>query len=192
MININNQEYRVGLWDTVTDWWQFEDCHRQRPLIYPQTDVFLICVSVVKKGWRKDAIKENIIKYYQNGLCKKQIDAIAFVQEVQMICGDDIPCILVGTKSDLRDNDKDKTIDDYEKYQHECWTKDEMKQLQLYCNCIEYIECSALKGTNVEQVFELACKTAIQFREIRIQRDKLRKQHNANNKDNKSNNCRLM
>ena len=57
-----------------------------------------------------------------------------------------------------------------------------MKQLQLYCNCVKYVECSALKDINVKQVFESACQTV-------IEKDKLKRK---GKKRNSKNNCLLM
>ena len=77
-IMINGQPIQLGLWDTAGQ----EDYDRLRPLSYPQTDVFLICYSIVdetslenvKHKWSDE------IKYHADG----------------------VPIILVGTKLDLR------------------------------------------------------------------------------------------
>ncbi|KAF9088408.1 hypothetical protein BGX29_000289 [Mortierella sp. GBA35] len=43
IIDVNGKPIKLGLWDTAGQ----EDYDRLRPLYYPQTDVFLICFSVV-------------------------------------------------------------------------------------------------------------------------------------------------
>merc|ERR1711879_1041950 len=63
-----------------------EDYDRLRPLSYPQTDVFLICFSVVSKA------------SFDNVKAK-------WVPEINQHATD-VPMILVGTKADLR-NDTD-------------------------------------------------------------------------------------
>ena len=40
---VDEREVNLGLWDTAAQ----EDYDRLRPLAYPQTDVFLVCFSVV-------------------------------------------------------------------------------------------------------------------------------------------------
>lgn len=40
---IDGERYTVGLWDTAGG----EEYDRLRPLAYPQTDIFMICFSVV-------------------------------------------------------------------------------------------------------------------------------------------------
>ena len=43
IINQGNEPYTLGLFDTAGQ----EDYDRLRPLSYPQTDVFLVCFSIV-------------------------------------------------------------------------------------------------------------------------------------------------
>jgi len=77
---IDNTPVNLGLWDTAGQ----EDYDRLRPLSYPQTDIFLICFSVVSP-----ASHENVKgKWYP---------------EVKHHCPN-TPVILVGTKTDLRED----------------------------------------------------------------------------------------
>ena len=70
---------KLGLWDTAGQ----DDYTRLRPLSYPQTDIFIICFSVV------------LPESYENVKSK-------WNPEITHHCPE-VPKILVGTKVDLRD-----------------------------------------------------------------------------------------
>lgn len=77
---IGDEPYTLGLFDTAGQ----EDYDRLRPLSYPQTDVFLICFSVMSP-----ASFENVKEKW--------------LPEVHHHCPG-VPCIIVGTQIDLRED----------------------------------------------------------------------------------------
>merc|ERR1711868_135971 len=79
-VMVDGKPINLGLWDTAGQ----EDYDRLRPLSYPQTDVFLICFSVISP-----ASFENVTsKWYP---------------EIKHHCPD-APILVVGTKIDLRED----------------------------------------------------------------------------------------
>ena len=119
----------LGFFDTAGQ----EDYDRLRPLSYPQTDIFLLCFSVVSP-----ASFENITaKWYP---------------EVQCNCPKSL-VLLVGLKKDLRDdpaivaNLLEKRLAPITFLQG----KSLAKQLGT-----EYVECSALTDEGMKEVFDTA------------------------------------
>ena len=79
-VMVDGKPVNLGLWDTAGQ----EDYDRLRPLSYPQTDVFLVCFSIVSPTSYENAN----VKWYP---------------EISHHCPK-TPVILVGTKHDLRDD----------------------------------------------------------------------------------------
>uniref|UniRef100_A0A1I8HPF2 Ras-related C3 botulinum toxin substrate 1 n=1 Tax=Macrostomum lignano TaxID=282301 RepID=A0A1I8HPF2_9PLAT len=157
----NIMPINLGLWDTAGQ----EDYDRLRPLSYPQTDVFLVCFSLISP-----ASYENVrAKWYP---------------EVSHHCPN-TPIILVGTKLDLRD-DKDTIEKLREKrlapithlqllgqpatqilslqmlvyrafYMGTCNTPQGMTMAKEI-NAVKYLECSALTQKGLKNVFDEAIR----------------------------------
>lgn len=99
---------------------------------YQYTHVFMICFSLGSISSMENV--ENI-----------------WIPEIKQYCPN-VPYILVGTKSDLRDNSPNDSI----------ITSDQGKQLKNKIKAKHYIECSALKNQNVAETFKLAMKVGEQ------------------------------
>jgi Ras-related C3 botulinum toxin substrate 1 len=79
-VMVGNKPINLGLWDTGGQ----EDYDRLRPLSYPDTDVFLVCFSVVSPT------------SYENVSAK-------WIPELRHHAPN-VPILLVGTKTDLRED----------------------------------------------------------------------------------------
>ena len=132
---VNEQRINLGLWDTAGQ----EDYDRLRPLSYPQTDVFLICFSVVSPP------------SYDNVSSKWQ-------PEVAHHCPK-TPCLLVGTKLDMRE-DKDQ-LKKLEEKKITPITYEQGMAKAKDIGAVKYIECSALTQKNLRLVFDEAVRAVI-------------------------------
>ena len=58
---VDGKPISLGLWDTAGQ----EDYDRLRPLSYPQTDVFLICFSIVSRA-SFDNVKAKVFECHES------------------------------------------------------------------------------------------------------------------------------
>lgn len=132
-VEVDGKLINFALWDTAGQ----EEYARLRALSYPETDVFLLCFSVVSPS-----SFENIkTKWYP---------------EIQHHCPE-AKTMLVGTKIDLRE-DKE-TLD---KLKGEKLPTPEMaQQVASSIGCVAYLECSALTQEGLKKVFEEAIRAVI-------------------------------
>jgi len=126
-VKVDNQVVSLGLWDTAGQ----EDYDRLRPLSYPGSDVVLICFSINSKH----SLENVSTKWYPEIL--------------QYIPG--VPVILVGTKSDLRQDDK----------KGECVSKADVDAVIKRINPIKYVECSALTRQGLKELFDDSVRAAL-------------------------------
>jgi len=131
-VMVDGTPINLGLWDTAGQ----EDYDRLRPLSYPQTDVFLICYSVVNPT------------SYENVRSK-------WYPEVRHHCPDK-PIILVGTKLDLRDDSK--TLEKLRERKMAPISYSQGVAMAKEIGAVKYIECSALSLKGLKSVFDEAIR----------------------------------
>lgn len=120
-----------------------EDYDRLRPLSYPQTDVFLVCFSVASPS-----SLDNVL--------------VKWVPEIRHHCAD-VPLILVGTKSDLRD-DRD-TQHALQQSGQSLVKRETALKTAHKMRAVAYTECSALTQRGLKLVFEEAVRAVLCPRE---------------------------
>jgi small GTP-binding protein len=135
-VMVEDQQINLQLWDTAGQ----EDYKKLRPLSYPQTDVFVLCFSLVGP-----TSLENI----QN----------MWVPEVKEHCPN-TPYILVGMKSDLRDQFA-QHADEYKSKGMEPVPSQRGEEMKKVIGAQAYIECSARMQYNLKEVFESAIKVVL-------------------------------
>eukprot|EP01095_Lingulamoeba_sp_RSL-Kostka_P017722 TRINITY_DN93_c0_g2_i1.p1 TRINITY_DN93_c0_g2~~TRINITY_DN93_c0_g2_i1.p1 ORF type:complete len:200 (-),score=60.47 TRINITY_DN93_c0_g2_i1:161-760(-) len=132
-IMIDEQPYTIGLWDTAGQ----EEYDKMRSLCYPQTDVFLLCFSVVHP-----TSFENIKLRWVEEL-KEEAEGIAY--------------LLIGTQIDRR---SDKDI--LEKLDGKSPISGQMgRSLAKEIDAIGYCECSALTQDGLKNVFDTAARYVV-------------------------------
>ncbi|XP_050986878.1 ras-related C3 botulinum toxin substrate 1-like [Labeo rohita] len=142
-VTVDGNPVDLRLWDTAGQ----EEYDRLRALSYPDTDVFLICFSIVS------------LESLYNVRCK-------CTSEVRCHCPN-APIILVGTKLDLR-NDKDAIKRLKEKGLTPV-TQHQGQKMAKKIRAVRYLECSALKLVGIREVFdeairEVLCPSTVQNR----------------------------
>jgi len=134
-VMVDGKPVNLGLWDTAGQ----EDYDRLRPLSYPQTDVFLICFSIISP------------QSFENVKSK-------WFPEIQHHAPN-VPLILVGTKADLR-NDHQMISTLNGKGLH-IITNQEAESRSRDIAAIKYLECSALTQEGLKTVFDEAIRAAL-------------------------------
>jgi Ras-related C3 botulinum toxin substrate 1 len=134
-VMVDGKPINLGLWDTAGQ----EDYDRLRPLSYPQTDVFLVCFSIISPS----SFENVTAKWYP---------------EISHHCPN-VPIILVGTKLDLRD-DKE-TIERLREKKMAPITYEQGLAKMKEINAVKYLECSALTQKGLKNVFDEAIRAVI-------------------------------
>jgi len=136
-VMIGDEPYTLALFNTTG----LEHHNRLRPLGYQQTDVFLVCFSVVSPSSFEN-VKEK------------------WVPEITHHC-QKTPFLLVGTQIDLRDDGAtvEKPI-----------TYEEGEKLAKELKAVKYVECSALTQRGLKNVFDEAILAALEPPETKPRR----------------------
>eukprot|EP00808_Paulinella_micropora_P018510 g69224.t1 len=134
-VMVDGKPVNLGLWDTAGQ----EDYDRLRPLSYPQTDVFIMAFSIISPS-SFDNIKS---KWYP---------------EIQHHAPN-VPILLVGTKSDLRDDNQTKS--NLAAKGLSVIGAEQGARMAQECQCVKYMECSALTQENLKAVFDEAIRAAL-------------------------------
>ena len=142
-VMVNDKPCNLGLWDTAGQ----DDYDRLRPLSYPQTDVFLICFSLVSPA-SFERVKTK------------------WVPEITHHCPD-TPFLLVGTKLDLRDDPE--TLEKLSKHGLSPITANQGVQLAQDLGATRYVECSALTQKGLKDVFYEAIRAPARQEQLKQQ-----------------------
>jgi len=134
-VMVDNRTISLGLWDTAGQ----EDYDRLRPLSYPQTDVFLLCFSVVG------------LTSFQN-IKSKWLPELKHHAPSSKI-------ILVGTKIDMRDDEA--TVSKMAAKGLKPISAEQGTSLAKEIGALMYLECSALTQNGLKNVFDEAIKCVV-------------------------------
>ena len=133
---VGGEPYTLGLFDTAGQ----EDYDTLRPLSYPNTDVFLVCYSVVSPTSFENAREK-------------------WVPEITDHCRH-TPFLLVGTKTDLREDTA--TLQNLAKTKQEPVSVVMGERLARELRAVKYVECSALTQRGLKNVFDEAILAIIE------------------------------
>ncbi|KAL8590854.1 hypothetical protein ACOMHN_063166 [Nucella lapillus] len=160
LVTVDNKPVQLQLCDTAGQ----DDFDTLRPLCYPETNVFILCFSVVSPTSFHNVVEK-------------------WVPEIRHHCPG-APLVLVGTQSDLR-NDV-KVLIELSKYHERPVPEEEATKLAEQLDA-QYVECSALTQKNLKEVFDTGILASLQWstRESNFSRIKsLRKSKRSKSKDN--------
>ncbi|KAI8890396.1 hypothetical protein K501DRAFT_281738 [Backusella circina FSU 941] len=132
---VDSKNIATELWDTAGQ----EDFDRLRTLSYPDSDVVLIAFSI--------DTPESL----------ENID-VKWIPEVRRFCPG-LPYLLVGCKTDLRDDNK--TIEKLAKEGQEPISYQQGAAIAREIGAYRYVECSAKTGKNVQDVFASAIRSTL-------------------------------
>lgn len=115
------------------------DFDRTRPLSYPETQVFLLCISTVNKT------------SYDNAIAK-------WVPEVKQF-STEVPIVLCGTKMDLRTDEA--YLQKLQDQGESIVTTQDGKKLMADIGALDYNECSAKSHKGLKEVFMSVIKAVL-------------------------------
>ncbi|KAK3994458.1 P-loop containing nucleoside triphosphate hydrolase protein [Cladorrhinum sp. PSN332] len=136
-VEVDGKHAELALWDHTG----LEDYDRLRALSYPDTHVILVCFSISST----DSL-DNVTEKW--------------IHEVRHFCSNQ-PIILVGLKKDLRQDRS--TIDWLARQSQRPISSEEGENVARQIGASKYLECSALTGEGVREVFEWATRLALEY-----------------------------
>eukprot|EP00092_Neocalanus_flemingeri_P030612 GFUD01033239.1.p1 GENE.GFUD01033239.1~~GFUD01033239.1.p1 ORF type:complete len:306 (+),score=80.28 GFUD01033239.1:150-1067(+) len=143
-VHVDGQPLTLELCDTPGQ----DDFDTLRPLVYPHTDVFLLCFSVVMPSTLQN-VKEKWIPEIR-AQSKK------------------VPIVLVGTQSDLREDAK--TLVGLRNFKEQPIHEAEARKAAASLGCETYVESSSLTQKNLKEVFDNAIVEGLRSRNVREQK----------------------
>lgn len=134
-VSAGERRVKLELWDTAGQ----EEYERLRHLSYKETNVFLLCFSVVEPA-------------SHHNIRAKWVHEVRLHQPKAQL-------IVVGTKADLRD-DAD-TVRALRAQHASPITRQQGEQLAEQIGAAAYVECSAKRDFNVKAVFDMAIRITL-------------------------------
>ena len=134
-VDIQGEVWSMGLFDTAGQ----EDYDKWRSIVYPQTDVFIACFSVMSPP-SLDNVQDK------------------WVPELRSH-NPQTPILLVGTQTDLRENEQ--KLQDLQKKKMRPVRKERAEQLAEDLKLFGYKECSAFTQDGLKDVFDEAIMIAL-------------------------------
>lgn len=134
-VMVDNRPVNLGLWDTAGP----EDYDRLRPLSYPQTDIFLVCFSLVSPSSFENVRSKWVPEVTHHWPLGKRL--------------------LVGTKMDLREDDN--TIEKLAAKKMAPITRQQGEQMAKECDFHAYVETSALTQQGLKGCFDTAIRLVL-------------------------------
>lgn len=135
-LEVDKQIVNLALWDVSGQ----EDYKRTRPIAYPDSKVFIVCFSLVNPTNLENI--ENV-----------------WLPEIREYCPN-TPFILIGTKSDLRDQ-WDTLPAEQKDVKGKPIPTNDGEAFAKKIGAVKYLECSAKMAFNVQEVFTEAIKVAL-------------------------------
>ncbi|KAK6456909.1 RHO small monomeric GTPase signal transduction [Scheffersomyces xylosifermentans] len=136
IVMIEGEPIKLGLWDTAGQ----SEYDRLRPLSYPQTEIFLVCYSVISPD------------SFQNVKSK-------WIPEILHHSPKDILILLIGTKIDLRDDLH--VLDELNDKNLKPITIEQGNKLAREVGAVKYLECSAATQVGVKEIFDYAIRSVL-------------------------------
>ncbi|ORY30688.1 hypothetical protein BCR33DRAFT_759392 [Rhizoclosmatium globosum] len=131
-VKVDGRQISLVLWDTAGQ----EDYDRLRPLSYPQTDVFLICFSLVNPS------------SFENVKAKWYPEVSHHAPKA--------PVLLVGTKLDLREDPE--IVSRLRSHRMSPISHQDGVLMARSIEAVKYMECSALTQRGLKNVFDEAIR----------------------------------